>query len=262
MLQRKIAGLAAALCLIASIPLTPAVAADDSYDMQVSVNLAGEKKAISPYIYGVNDHISGSNLKNVTTHNARQGGNRYTGYNWETNWSNAGQDWQHSSDTNIGDLSDGTAFAARHFSENCEKYGVPFKLATLQMAGYVSADKSGTVATSEVAPSARWNKVEFRKDGELSLEPDLNDGVVLQSRFDVDRFDRVRRVFVVFNDEDFVSAAFVFGDRVNGNRKDILPIFDGDFLAGFHSDLQAVCRMGNVDSRVKSGGGGAGADRS
>ena len=183
MLQRKIAGLAAALCLIASIPLTPAVAADDSYDMQVSVNLAGEKKAISPYIYGVNDHISGSNLKNVTTHNARQGGNRYTGYNWETNWSNAGEDWQHSSDTNIGDLSDGTAFAARHFSENCEKYGVPFKLATLQMAGYVSADKSGTVSTSEVAPSARWNKVEFRKDGELSLEPDLNDGVVYMDEY-------------------------------------------------------------------------------
>ena len=182
MLRRKIAGLASILCLIASIPVVPVSAADNSYDMQVTVNLAGEKKAISPYIYGVNEYGSG-NLKTVTTHNARQGGNRYTGYNWETNWSNAGEDWQHSSDTNIGDLSDGTAFAARHFSETCEKYNIPYKLATLQMAGYVSADKNGTVSADEAAPSARWNKVEFRKDGELSLEPDLTDGTVYMDEY-------------------------------------------------------------------------------
>ena len=49
-------------------------------------------KAISPYIYGSNS----SQITNRTFD--RSGGNRLTGYNWETNASNAGADWYHHSD--------------------------------------------------------------------------------------------------------------------------------------------------------------------
>jgi len=185
MMIKKFAGLFAGICLIAN-STAPAVSAlaegSDSYTMNVSVGLNGEKKEISPYIYGVNEYGTG-NLKNVTVNNTRQGGNRYSAYNWETNWSNAGSDWQHSSDTNIGDVSDGSGYAVRKLSETCTKYNIPYKLATLQMAGYVAADKNGSVSESEAAPSSRWNKVEFHKDGELSLTPDLTDNVVYMDEY-------------------------------------------------------------------------------
>lgn len=99
-----IAGLFTITCLAQiSMNTMSGISADaaGSYDMAVTVNLAGEKKAISPHIYGVNDSGDGSNLKNVTVDTVRQGGNRLTGYNWETNYSNAGEDWHNSSDTNI-----------------------------------------------------------------------------------------------------------------------------------------------------------------
>ena len=186
MIKKSFAGLLAGICTIANASLMPigTVSAEgtDSYAMKVSVDLSGEKKEISPYIYGVNAFDSAS-VKNVTVNNIRQGGNRFTGYNWETNWSNAGEDWHNSSDTNQGDLGDGPAGAPRKFSNIAVKNNIPYKLATLQMAGYVAADKDGSVTAEQTAPSSRWNKVEFKKEGELSLDPDLTDGTVYMDEF-------------------------------------------------------------------------------
>ena len=50
-------------------------------------------------------------------------------------------------------------------------------MTTLQMAGYVSADKAGTVLESEAAPSSRWKEVKFKKDTALTLEPDITDNL-------------------------------------------------------------------------------------
>lgn len=119
----------------------------------------------------------------MTTHSLRQGGNRFTGYNWENNYSNAGRDWNDSSDTNMGDVTDGPAYQARRLSKEAAENNVDYKMATLQMAGYVSADKNGTVAASEVAPSSRWNKVEFQKGGALSDTPDLTDDTVYMDEY-------------------------------------------------------------------------------
>lgn len=187
MYHRKLTALLAGVFTLTSIAQMPlygmTASAEDSYTMQVSVNLAGEQKSISPYIYGVNEYGNANNLRNITTHAVRQGGNRYTGYNWETNYSNAGEDWLNSSDTNIGDITDGPAAAAQKLSKNCTEYNVPYKLTTLQMAGYVAADKNGSVSEAEAAPSARWNEVKFQKDGELSMTPDLEDGVVYMDEY-------------------------------------------------------------------------------
>src|SRR5690242_11325356 len=58
-------------------------------DVRLTVNsLAAPAKPISPYIYGMN-FFAGSSLTNPVTLD-RLGGNRWTGYNWETNASNAG----------------------------------------------------------------------------------------------------------------------------------------------------------------------------
>lgn len=175
--------LTAMLLTVTAMPVSFTAGAENSYNMNVTVNLGGEKKAISPYIYGMNQYGNINNYKNVTVNAVRQGGNRYTGYNWETNWSNAGEDWVNSSDTNIGDDKDGAAYAARKLSQECADYNVPYKFTTLQMAGYVAADKNGTVAEDEKAPSARWNEVVFKKDGELSLTPDLTDGKVYMDEY-------------------------------------------------------------------------------
>ncbi|MDE5557596.1 MAG: glycoside hydrolase family 44 protein [Ruminococcus sp.] len=182
--MKKIMSFLSALAVtMTAMSVTFANAVDNSYNMNVSVNLSGEKKEISPYIYGINQYGNINNYKNVTVNAVRQGGNRYTGYNWETNWSNAGEDWVNSSDTNIGDEKDGAGYAARKLSEECAEYNVPYKFTTLQMAGYVSADKDGTVTESEKAPSSRWNEVVFRKNGKLSLTPDLNDGKVYMDEY-------------------------------------------------------------------------------
>lgn len=183
-LHRKFAGLIAGIMSIACIAQPVSAAAADtaeSYSMNISVDLSGEKKEISPYIYGINQYGNTNNYKNVTVNAARQGGNRYTGYNWETNWSNAGEDWINSSDTNIGDVSNGAGYAARQLSKECTQYNIPYKITTLQMAGYVAADKLGEVTSA--APSDRWLTVKNRKDGELLLEPDLTDDAVYMDEY-------------------------------------------------------------------------------
>lgn len=69
------------------------------------------------------------------------------------------------------------------FIREANNHNVKYKIATLQMLGYVSADKNGIVSSSEKVPSKRWCKVEFRKKGSLSLTPDLTDGVVYMDEY-------------------------------------------------------------------------------
>ena len=79
-----IAGIVTLTCLAHPVATVYAEAAG-SYNMNVSVDLSKEKKEISPYIYGINQYGNTNNYKNVAVNAVRQGGNRYTGYNWETN---------------------------------------------------------------------------------------------------------------------------------------------------------------------------------
>ena len=187
MYKRKFAGFLAGILTLSNavqIPLSTVCAEEnESYDMNVTVNIKGDKKEISPYIYGVNEFGNGDNIKNITVNAVRQGGNRYTGYNWETNYSNAGEDWHNSSDTNIGDITEGPAAAPQKLSKQCVKRNIPYKITTLQMAGYVSADKAGSVSEAEKAPSDRWYEVKASKGGELSLEPDMDDKTVYMDEY-------------------------------------------------------------------------------
>lgn len=156
------------------------VSAADGYDMNITVDLKGERKEISPLIYGVNQYTTP--LKDVKTYSVRQGGNRMTAYNWETNASNAGSDWKHSSDTNLSESND-PADCVQGLSKEAAKYNVGYKLTTLQLAGYVSADKNGTVTEEETAPSKRWNEVVLTKDAPFDDTPDLTDGKVYMDEY-------------------------------------------------------------------------------
>ena len=156
--------------------------AADGYSMDITVNMDSKGKSISPYIYGINQYGHEDNLKNIAANAIRQGGNRMTAYNWENNASNAGSDWKHSSDDNLS-KSDRPADCVQNLSSMSQKYNIPYKLATLQLAGYVSADKNGTVTEAETAPSARWKKAVITKNAPFDDEPDLTDDNVYMDEY-------------------------------------------------------------------------------
>jgi hypothetical protein len=141
--------------------------------------------AISPAIYGINS-LATSKASYLAADSAmlgsdRMGGNRMTGFNWETNFSNAGSDYQHSSDNwltqNPVPTGTGNGGAVAGFVERNLSLGRK-PIVQLQMAGYVAADGSGTVPEAEAAPSARWKKVVFAKGSPFSLAPVTSDSFV------------------------------------------------------------------------------------
>jgi hypothetical protein len=161
--------------------LTATVSAADINFLIIPNEVVGP---ISPYVYGMNDKI----VEGTGTSVRRLGGNRTTGYNWETNASSAGADWHHFNDDWL--CSDNYKYTDcdqpgatyRNFVEENKKAGMD-SLLTIQMAGYVSADKSGAVTESEAAPSKRWVKTSPHKKGAYSLKPNLTDGVVYMDEF-------------------------------------------------------------------------------
>ena len=93
--------------------LAQAITPDDPGPADVSFTIhAGQNiRAISPYIYGINSY--GDTGFHVPATFDRLGGNRWTGYNWETNASQAGADWYFQNDTHLGTGPPGAAVASR-----------------------------------------------------------------------------------------------------------------------------------------------------
>lgn len=149
-------------------------------DVTFQIDASAVGTEISPLIYGVNGSLRPSGVTAI-----RLGGNRWTGYNWETNNSNAGADYLHSSDQFLtGAYGQTTAPGAAILPtlQEAASIGATANL-TIPMAGYVSADQNGTVTPAETAPSARWNQVVQRKSevypgSALSLTPNLSDNYV------------------------------------------------------------------------------------
>lgn len=134
---------------------------------------------ISPYIYGTNAQ-SPDRDENITAR--RIGGNRWTGYNWENNASNAGVDYLHQSDNYLTwDLPTAVqnqpAVAITAFHDTSVAMNA-YSLVTLQAAGYVARDKAGPVSIDETAPGPRWRRVEFTKGASFSMVPDTADDAV------------------------------------------------------------------------------------
>lgn len=174
----------AAVLLAASAtfsPLCPSFA-EEAAPMNITIDLSAPGKPISPYIYGVNQFTKGTSYRSVRATAVRQGGNRTTAYNWENNASNAGSDWHHSSDSYMSS-SDEPADCVKTLSNAASFYNIPYKLTTLQLAGYVAADKNGSVSVEETAPSPRWNKVILTKGAPFADTPDLTDGVVYMDEY-------------------------------------------------------------------------------
>ncbi|RYZ23086.1 MAG: T9SS type A sorting domain-containing protein [Chitinophagaceae bacterium] len=163
--------------LFALLLLTCFLPAGAQDTIRVQVHPAQARKPVSPYIYGVNDRYA-----RATT--LRLGGNRLTSYNWENNASNAGHDYIHHSDEYVpwqqgvpDSLMEHAGSAIQAFHDRALAQNA-YSLVTLPMAGYVAADKRGTIQAADAAPSARWKEVRLRKGAPLSLIPDTTDGAI------------------------------------------------------------------------------------
>lgn len=166
-----------------SAPAPGAAAPTETKDIRFIVSPGKVLGAISPYVYGLNSQ----NPEGLNPTVRRLGGNRMTGYNWTNNDSSAGTDWQNFSDDYLcvsAKLADCNKPGAvyRHFVEENRKAGLD-SLVTIQMAGYVAADKKGEVKKGETAPSPRWAKVEFEKKGPFTLSPKPDSKVVYDDEF-------------------------------------------------------------------------------
>jgi len=147
----------------------------------ISVDLS-IRHPISKYIYGVN--FPDWEKMDVPFTLARQGGNRLTAYNWETNASNAGNDWHNQNDGLMG-ATDEPGWAVRTFVQPAQAHGAA-ALVTVPTAGYVAADKKGD---GDVNQTPDYLNVRFLKSyahkpgGNYVYPPDTTDRAVYQDEF-------------------------------------------------------------------------------
>lgn len=136
---------------------------------------------ISPCIYGTNQPEWQGHSRNLTL--TRWGGNRISAYNWETNASNAGSDWQHQND---GYLSSNAAPGepVRQLVDAAQAARAAV-IVSVPMIGHVAADKDGggDVNRTRDYLQRRFHVSTARKNAPFQFPPDLSDGKVFQDEF-------------------------------------------------------------------------------
>lgn len=157
------------------------------FDVTFQVDPSAERAPISPYIYGTNEDLTGTENWSAR----RMGGNRMSTYNWETNASNAGDDYLFMSDNYVpwyyggvpwgGNMAEPGVGVAGFHQKSLDK-GM-FSLVTLQAAGFAANDTNGEVTAAETAPSSRWVEVKPAKGAPFSLVPNLTDNAVYMDEF-------------------------------------------------------------------------------
>ena len=162
------------LCCLAPLELA-------ARDVAIAVDTA-HPHPISPWIYGINAYQSISNAPRNLTLN-RAGGNRWTAYNWENNCSNAGSDWgPYSNDDHLSSSSI-PADAVRQIIA-ADRGRSNASLITVQMQGYVAADKSGKVDVSDPNRFAtRFKEVLYQKNAPFTNRPSTSDAYVYIDEF-------------------------------------------------------------------------------
>ncbi len=161
------------------LALAPILAAQA--DATVITIDATRQTPISKYIYGVN-HPNWKELDRGFTL-ARQGGNRMTAYNWETNASNAGNDWQHQNDGYLGESNE-PGWTVKAFLQAAQQNGAA-AIITVPTAGYVAADKKGDGDVNKTPNflQTRFQKSLAKKPSKLTFPPNTNDKFVYQDEF-------------------------------------------------------------------------------
>lgn len=147
-------------------------------DVTFAIDSSSNVKPISRYIYGKNFNGSTWSAERGLTLN-RLGGNRWTAYNWENNASNAGSDYNHSSDAHLGGGNVPGEAVRAHVANSRAAGGAT--IVTVPILGWVAADKNGTVLNDPIA--SRFFPSLSTKPTALSMTPSLTDGAVYQDEF-------------------------------------------------------------------------------
>lgn len=147
-----------------------------SIDVTVSV-MPSSSHAISPYIYGVNaGTIAPLAVPYASVTLNRMGGNRWTAYNWQNNYSNAGSDYLYESDSFLS--SSTTPLAAITPSIDTDRINKVASLITVPMLGYVSADNTGPVPLTNPIDVSRFKTLVYAKGSAFTAKPSNSDASV------------------------------------------------------------------------------------
>jgi fibronectin type 3 domain-containing protein len=160
-----------------------ATPANTPVDVTVTINPANTHP-ISPYIYGLNFYFGNTNPPPMLTLD-RDGGDRWTAYNWENNASNAGSDYIYESDNYLSS-SNVPAEAVRGFIAQDQAGGMA-SLVTVQLQGLVSADENGPVSVTNPPDLSRFKTVVDKKSTisstPFTISPPTTDANVYMDEF-------------------------------------------------------------------------------
>jgi len=156
-------------------------------DVTITINPVNTQP-ISPYIYGVNSYGGIPNAPAQLTLD-RAGGNRWTAYNWENNFSNAGSDYIYSNDNYLcnGSCNAATPGEAVRMFIAADQAARLASLVTFQLQGFVSADGNGAVSVTNPPDLTRFKTVIDKKSTKdptpFTLNPLTTDAYVYMDEF-------------------------------------------------------------------------------
>src|SRR5208282_159527 len=152
-------------------------------DVTITIN-PSNTHPISPYIYGLNFYSGVTGAPPDITFD-RDGGNRWTAYNWETNASNAGSDYLYENDDYLSS-STVPAEAVRSFIAADQGRGMA-SLVTVQLQGLVAGDENGPVSVANPPDLTRFKTVVDQKStvsaAPFTITPDTTDANVYMDEF-------------------------------------------------------------------------------
>ena len=171
----------------AEVSGTPVAPPPPAADVTITIDPT-KTKPISPWIYGTNFY-SGNTAPQPNFTFDRAGGNRWTAYNWENNYSNAGSDYIYNNDLylcNAGCNAAIPAEAVRTFIAADQSAGLA-SLVTFQLQGLVSADGNGPVSTANPPDMTRFKTLVDKKSTVSSVPftttPPTTDANVFMDEF-------------------------------------------------------------------------------
>lgn len=179
--------------------------------VELTVDFTRKGRSISPRIYGFN---AAKDASSAGFGALRQGGNRYTAYNWENNASNAGNDFMFQNDAFLvtgSPTADVPGDAVRPMLEEARRLGAS-AVVTVPIVDHVAADELGGGNVNKSGPdylTTRFRQNRPTKGAAFSLAPDLSDGLVYQDEFASwvkSGFSDVDVMFSLDNEPDLWSA--------------------------------------------------------
>lgn len=135
-----------AACLVAGLSLTalPVLSAQaQNAPVTITIDVAANRRPISPLIYGMN--YADANLSDLNCPIHRQGGNNLSRYNWKINADNRGNDWYYESIPETSATPSGRYFA---FVDNNKAAGTEsmVTVSTIGWVGKLGANRAKTAS--------------------------------------------------------------------------------------------------------------------